>query len=164
MERRVSLWSTKHFLSFTEKQCCSMLLNKCWGDLKNVKKLKKLKKNPKHLTSPYISYSVSKTPKALRSQIDLKRLLFKLLLGHNLDCSCVKLKALASRGCFLKTSPHLHQLFRRMMQHYCLKLWSSRNVLWATKLPLIFHHRGDEDIMTEFSYLGELMLNLHRPV
>ena len=47
-----------------------------------------------------------------------------------------------------KTSVHLLQLFK----------WSSRNDLWGTKLLMNLNQHEGEQIMTEFSFLGELIL------
>ena len=57
--------------------------------------------------------------------------------------SCEKPFHVSIFGCYLhfETSPHLLQLLKRWLQHF-FELWSSRNDLWTTKLPLTCRSAG----------------------
>ena len=91
----------------------------------------------------------STSPKVPRSQTDLKKILFSPFLKLNLDCSCWTKSAEPVWSEFMSSTGHQFgspgdvNLSRRAARRHFMfssslcdpvSLWSSRNVLWTTRL------------------------------
>ena len=179
------LLSTKHFWSLTAKKYCSILLNNWYRwvyILKWKKKQWQLKikwlSTARHSESKPSLWQAADPVHRLQMWCDTFSLaatvkMFSFKNGvNNFFSNQFGISGLFAREravwryfvffsllpilFHFKTSAHLHQF----LKEYCniVLQWSSRNVFWTTKLHPTFHWHGGEQIITEYPFLGELIL------